>query len=265
MSIRPNSEPPKNALSPATVDITIPVFNEEKVLAKTIASLTRFLEENLRNPWRVTIADNASSDNTQTISEMLCSEYQGVNYLRIPQKGRGRALRTAWLDSNADIVSYMDADLSTDLIHFPQLIQSLESGSHIAIGSRLSKESQVNRGFKREFISRGYNLLINLMFFTGLPDAQCGFKALTRTTAEAIVPHIKNNNWFFDTELLVIAAKRGLNITSVPVKWTDDPNSTVNVVNTAKEDVKGLVRLRFGGIPQVNLPAPLSTDPYTLP
>ena len=260
MNLSPDSEPPREPAGAATVDITIPVFNEEEVLEKTISSLTEFLKENLLNPWRITIADNASTDNTQDISEMLCSKYQGVSYLRIPQKGRGRALRTAWLDSNADIVSYMDADLSTDLIHFPQLIQSLESGSHIAIGSRLSKESQVNRGFKREFISRGYNLLINLMFFSGLPDAQCGFKALTRTTAEAIVPHIKNNNWFFDTELLVIAAKRGFNITSVPVKWIDDPDSTVNVINTAKEDVKGLVRLRFGGVPQVSLPAPLSAD-----
>ncbi|MCI0830546.1 MAG: glycosyltransferase family 2 protein, partial [Chloroflexi bacterium] len=96
------------------------------------------------------------------------------------------------------------------------------------------------------------------MFFTGLPDAQCGFKALTRATAEAIVPSIKNNNWFFDTELLVIAAKRGFNIASVPVKWIDDPASTVNIASTAREDIKGLMRLRFGGVPQVEPPAPLS-------
>ncbi|MCH7843171.1 MAG: glycosyltransferase family 2 protein [Chloroflexi bacterium] len=242
----------------ATVDITIPVYNEEEVLPRTIASLTEFLEANLSNPWQVTIADNASTDSTQAVSEMLCRKHPGVFYLRIPQKGRGRALRTVWLDSQADIVSYMDADLSTDLSHFPQLIKALESGNHIAVGSRLSKDSQVSRGFKREFISRGYNLLINAMFFTGLPDAQCGFKALTRATAEAIVPNIKNNNWFFDTELLVIAAKRGFNIASVPVKWIDDPASTVNIASTAKEDIKGLMRLRFGGIPQVEPPAPLS-------
>ena len=245
----------------ATVDIIIPVYNEEEVLPRTIATLTEFFENNLpNNPWQVTIADNASTDSTQAVSEMLARQHPGVNYLRIPQKGRGRALRTAWLDSHADIVSYMDADLSTDLSHFPQLIAALESGSHIAVGSRLSKESQVIRGFKREFISRGYNLLINSMFFTGLPDAQCGFKALTRATAEAIVPSIKNNNWFFDTELLVIAAKRGFNIASVPVKWIDDPISTVNVIGTAKEDVKGLLRLRFGGVPLVEPPALLSTD-----
>jgi glycosyltransferase involved in cell wall biosynthesis len=245
----------------ATVDITIPVYNEEEVLPRTIATLTEFLENNMpSNPWQVTIADNASTDSTQAVSEMLARQHPGVNYLRIPQKGRGRALRTAWLDNRADIVSYMDADLSTDLSHFPQLIAALESGSHIAVGNRLSKDSQVVRGFKREFISRGYNLLINSMFFIGLPDAQCGFKALTRATAEAIVPSIKNNNWFFDTELLVIAAKRGFKIASVPVKWTDDPSTTVNVVGTAKEDFKGLLRLRFGGVPQVERPAPLNLD-----
>jgi len=244
----------------ATVDITIPVYNEEKVLPQTIATLTEFLENHLSNPWQVTIADNASTDSTQAVSEMLCRKHPEVNYLRIPQKGRGRALKIAWLDSHADIVSYMDADLSTDLSHFPQLIEALESGSHIAVGSRLSKESQVSRGFKREFISRSYNRLINVMFFTGLPDAQCGFKALTRAAAEAILPNIQNNNWFFDTELLIIGAKRGFNIASVPVKWIDDPTSTVNVVSTAKEDMKGLLRLRFGGVPRVRPPAPLSSD-----
>ena len=242
-----------------SVEITIPVYNEEEALPRSIVLLTEFLRQNLSNPWQIVIADNASTDKTQAVSEILCERNPGVNYLRIPQKGRGRALRTAWLDSKADIVSYMDADLSTDLVHFPQLIRSIESGNHIAIGSRLSKDSQVvDRTFKREFISRTYNLLIKTMFFTGLPDAQCGFKALTRSAAEAIVPSIKNNNWFFDTELLIIAAKRGFNIDSVPVKWQDDPTSTVNIAGTAIEDMKGLLRLRLGGIPRVNRPFPPS-------
>ena len=244
----------------AKVDITIPVYNEEEVLPRTIASLTEFLSVNLPNPWQVTIADNASTDSTRTVSEVLCEKFPGVSYLHIPEKGRGRALKIAWANSRADIVSYMDADLSTDLKHFPQLIQSLESGNHIAVGSRLSRESQVARGFKREFISRTYNFMINAMFFTGLPDAQCGFKALTKSTADAIIPHIENDNWFFDTELLVIGAKRGFKIASVPVKWDDDPTSTVHVVKTATEDIKGLLRLRFQGVPRVHPPEPLQPE-----
>ncbi len=241
--------------SRATVDVVIPVFNEEQALPRSIVILADFLKANLRNPWQIIIADNASTDGTKSVSEKLCERYSGINYLYIPQKGRGRALKAAWLDSIADIVSYMDVDLSTDLAYFPQLIDSLEEGYHVAIGSRLSKGSRVSRGLKRELVSRGYNLLIKSMFFTPFQDAQCGFKALTRKTAQAIVPHIKNNNWFFDTELLIIAAKRGYKINQVPVKWDDDPSSTVNIARTATEDIKGLLRLRFGGIPSVNPPS----------
>ena len=236
----------------ATVDIVIPVYNEEQALPRSIMILADFLKDNLRNPWQIVIADNASTDKTKSVSEMLCERYAGINYLYIPQKGRGRALKAAWLDSTADIVSYMDVDLATDLNYFPQLIDSLQEGYDVAIGSRLSKGSRVSRSIKREVISRGYNLLIKSMFLTPFQDAQCGFKALTRPTAQAIVPHIKNDNWFFDTELLIIAAKRGYKIKQLPVKWDDDPTSTVNIPRTATEDIKGLLRLRLGGIPPVS-------------
>ena len=235
----------------ASVDIIVPVYNEEDALPSSIRQLTGFLKDNLPNPWQVIIADNASTDSTQKVSEELCQEYPGVQYFHLPQKGRGRALRTVWLQSKADFLCYMDVDLSTDLRHLPQLIEALESGYHLVVGSRLSKESQTTRGLKREIISRCYNLMIRSTFFTSFPDAQCGFKALTRSTAQALLPHVENNNWFFDTELLLIAAKRGYRIKSVPVKWDDDPTTTVHVVNTAREDIKGLMRLRFGGIPAV--------------
>lgn len=238
----------------ATVDIVVPVYNEEQALPRSILILTEYLRDNLRNPWQVIIADNASTDGTRPVSEDLCQKYAGVSYLPIPQKGRGRALRAAWLGSSADIVSYMDVDLSTDLIHLPQLLDAIEQGYHIAIGSRLSKGSRVTRSLKREFTSRSYNLLIKSMFLTPFTDAQCGFKALTRQAAQAIVPSIENNNWFFDTELLIIAAKRGYKIKSVPVRWDDDPNTTVNITQTAAEDIKGLFRLRLGGIPRVSPP-----------
>ena len=233
------------------MDIVIPVYNEEAALPGSIERLTLFLDTNLANPWQVIIADNASTDGTRQVSEELCRLFPGVNYSYVPQKGRGRALRATWLASKADIVSYMDVDLSTDLGHFPPLMAALESGFDLATGSRLSRESQVTRAFKREFISRSYNMLVRSMFFTKFPDAQCGFKALTRQAAQAIIPAIKNNNWFFDTELLIIAAKRGYRISSIPVKWDDDPTSTVNITNTVIEDFKGLLRLRFGGIPRV--------------
>jgi glycosyltransferase involved in cell wall biosynthesis len=248
----------------ATVDIVLPVYNEEKALPRSIVILTEFLKAYLRNPWQIVIADNASTDDTRSVSEMLREKYPGVNYLYLPQKGRGRALRAAWMESTADIVSYMDIDLSTDLAHFPQLMNALESGYDVAIGSRLSKGSRVRRSLKREATSRVYNLMVKSMFLTPFPDAQCGFKALTRQAALAIVPKVKNNGWFFDTELLIIAAKRGYKIKSLPVKWDDDPTSTVNIARTAAEDIKGLFRLRLGGIPRVDPPVDFSSNPGSL-
>ncbi len=234
-----------------TVDIVIPVYNEEKDLPRSIDVLTRFLQDNLENQWHIIIADNASTDNTLPIAEMLSKEYTGVACVHIPQKGRGRALRHVWMESTADIVAYMDVDLSTDLAHLPQMIKAIEEGAHIAIGSRLIKGSRVKRSLKREFISRSYSALIRAMFFTPFQDAQCGFKALSRNAARALVPLVKNNNWFFDSELLIIAASRGFRIKEIPVHWEDDPDSRVRIVRTAWEDIKGLLRLRFGGIPRV--------------
>jgi glycosyltransferase involved in cell wall biosynthesis len=250
---------------PKIVDIIIPVYNEERDLPQTIKKLTEFLAANLSNPWRVIIADNASTDGTRAISEELCQQYRHVSYRYLPEKGRGRALRSTWLESEADLLCYMDVDLSTDLAYFPPMIESLESGYDVAIGSRLSRGSLVARSFKRDFISRAYNLMIKTLFFTTFPDAQCGFKAITRQAARATVPHIRNNNWFFDTELLIIAAKNGYRIKSVPVKWTDDPNSSVNVISTIAEDLKGLLRLRVGGIPRVSGPEKAGKQPGKQP
>ena len=238
----------------STVDIVIPVYNEEKDLPRSIDILTKFLRENLENPWGIIIADNGSTDNTLSVAEMMSNRYTGVTCVHIPQKGRGRALRQVWPESAADIVSYMDVDLSTDLSHLPQLVKAIEEGSDIAIGSRLIKGSRVKRSIKREFISRSYSLLIRAMFLTPFRDAQCGFKALSRNTARALVPLVKDNGWFFDSELLIIAASRSFRIKEIPVRWNDDPDTRVRIIRTAWEDIKGLLRLRFRGIPAVPTP-----------
>jgi glycosyltransferase involved in cell wall biosynthesis len=238
----------------ATVEVVIPVYNEERDLPRSVDILTNFLRESLPNPWKVVIADNGSTDNTLSLAETLCIKYGDVKCVHIPQKGRGRALRQVWMASSADIVSYMDVDLSTDLVHFPQLVRAIEEGSHIAIGSRLAKGSRVERSLKRELISRAYSALIRAMFFTPFRDAQCGFKAVDRNTARALVPLVKDNGWFFDSELLIIGASHGLRIKEVPVRWRDDPDTRVKIISTAWADLKGLLRLRFGGIPP--LPSP---------
>jgi glycosyltransferase involved in cell wall biosynthesis len=233
-----------------SVDIVIPVLNEEQQLPWSIATLSDFCLKSLTGyDWRIIVADNGSTDGTRAVSEKLALDIPGVSYLYIPQRGRGLALRTAWLASDADFLSYMDVDLSTRLEAFPKMLHALQNGHDVAIGSRLQRGSKVTRSLKREVISRCYNVMIKAMFFVPFNDAQCGFKMVSRRAARTLVPLIQNNHWFFDTELLIIASKRGFKIKEVPVEWVDDPDSRVKVVKTAWEDIKGLLRLRFGGIP----------------
>jgi glycosyltransferase involved in cell wall biosynthesis len=227
-------------------------LNEEERLPRGIVILHNFLQQEMtENPWRIVIADNGSTDRTRSVSEMLVQRYPGVGYLYIPQRGRGRALRAAWMESTADIVSYMDVDISTSLAHFPRLVRAIERGYDVAIGSRHVKGARIQRSFRRDFLSKGYNLLIRAMFFVPFKDAQCGYKVLSRRAARALIPMVKDNRWFFDTELLIIAANWDYRIREVPVEWVEDTNSRVKVLRTVWEDIKGLLRLRLGGIPSL--------------
>ena len=237
-----------------SVDVVIPVYNEEKALPGSVGVLRQFLEKHLPNPWCITVADNGSVDGTLEVAQTLAQAYPEVRCIHLEQKGRGRALRRAWLESDADIRSYMDVDLSTELEAFPKLVSAIEEGCDIAIGTRLAGRAQVTRSLKREVVSRAYNLLIKAMFFTRFSDAQCGFKALSRGAAQVLLPHVVDTAWFFDSELLILAEKRGFRIQEIPVQWVEDPDSRVKVVRTAAQDIKGLLRLRFGGLPRVEPP-----------
>jgi glycosyltransferase involved in cell wall biosynthesis len=246
------------------VDIVIPVYNEQVILAQSVQTLLQYLIENFPYSWRIVIADNASIDQTWQIVQQLEAVYPGqVQGLHLEQKGRGRALRYAWLHSQADIVCYMDVDLSTNLDCLLPLIAPLASGhSQLAIGSRLAHGSKVVRQWKREVISRCYNLLIKGVFGNVFSDAQCGFKALRRETVWQLLPLIENNEWFFDTEMLLLAQHNHLRIYEVPVDWVEDLDSRVKIVKTVLEDLRGLRRVRLsfwcgqGRIEGLNLQVP---------
>jgi glycosyltransferase involved in cell wall biosynthesis len=230
------------------VDIVVPVYNEEAALEQSIRRLHRFLTESFPFGWRIVIADNASTDATAEIAGLLRTKLRGVAYLRLERKGRGRALREAWSRSDARVVCYMDVDLSTDLRALLPLVAPLLSGhSDIAIGSRLARGARVVRGPKREMISRSYNRLLHATLRARFSDAQCGFKAVRRDALDGLLADVRDNAWFFDTELLVLAQRRGLRIHEVPVDWVDDPDSRVDIVRTAAEDLKGIARLALNG------------------
>ncbi len=225
------------------LDVVIPVHNEEVGLAASVARVHRHLS---RLPWsfRITVADNASTDGTALVAHRLSHEDDEVRAVFLPQKGRGRALKQVWSASGSQVLVYMDVDLSTDLNALLPLVAPLLSGhSDLAIGSRLTRGSRTLRGPKRELISRGYNLLLRGTLRAGFSDAQCGFKAIRGDVAHELLPLVEDTAWFFDTEMLVLAERAGLRIHEVPVDWVDDPDSRVDVWRTARDDVRGILRL----------------------
>ncbi|MEV7417454.1 bifunctional glycosyltransferase family 2/GtrA family protein [Streptomyces sp. NPDC089919] len=248
------------------LDVVIPVYNEERDLEPCVRRLHEHLRTTFPYAFRITIADNASTDRTPEVAAALAASVPGVRSHRLDEKGRGRALRTVWSASEAPVLAYMDVDLSTDLNALLPLVAPLISGhSDLAIGTRLARASRVVRGPKREFISRAYNFILRSSLAARFSDAQCGFKAIRREVAERLLPLVEDTGWFFDTELLVLAERAGLRIHEVPVDWVDDPDSTVHLVRTATDDLKGVWRvgraLAVGALPLDRLARPFGDDP----
>jgi putative flippase GtrA len=244
------------------LDVVVPVYNEETDLAPAIRRLDRHLASRLPYGYRITIADNASTDATARIADDLARALPRVAVVHLPAKGRGGALRAVWAASDAAVLCYMDVDLSTDLSALLPLVAPLVSGhSDLAIGTRLHRSSRVVRGAKREFISRCYNLILRGALRARFSDAQCGFKAIRADVARELLPLVRDTGWFFDTELLVLAERSGLRIHEVPVDWVDDPDSSVDIVATARADLKGVARiavaLSTGSLPLADIRAHL--------
>ena len=239
-----DSQLPFRAITRPLIDIVVPVLNEEKILQKSIMTLDEYMAKHLPYRYQITIADNGSQDKTLEIAKNLAEKHQSVQVVSLAERGRGRALKRVWQNSSADILTYMDVDLSTSLDDFLPMIQPLVAGeAGVAIGSRLTKGSKTTRGVKREFISRCYNNIIKWTSGTKFSDAQCGFKAIRRDVAAKFLPKIKDNEWFFDTELLIKTERAGVPIHEQPVTWTEDTDSRVKIVKTAVDDLKGLYRV----------------------
>ncbi|MBF6186849.1 bifunctional glycosyltransferase family 2/GtrA family protein [Nocardia farcinica] len=251
---------------PPVLDVVIPVYNEEADLGDCVHRLHEYLRGGFPFPARITIADNASTDATLRVAHELATRYPGLRVVHLEAKGRGRALRAVWERSDAQVVAYMDVDLSTDLDALLPLVAPLVSGhSDLAIGTRLDTSSRVVRGPKREIISRCYNLILKASLRAHFSDAQCGFKAVRTAVARQLLPLVEDGEWFFDTELLVLAERAGLRIHEVPVDWIDDPDSRVDIVDTAIKDLRGVWRLAraisTGALPLDELRAAIGREP----
>ena len=246
MQSHSESSPNEATRTIPAVDVVIPVLNEAHVLARSVGTVRAFLAQYPAIRWRIVIVDNGSTDGTDRVARGLADVHSDVHFLQLPQRGRGRALRQAWTSSDADVLCYTDVDLSTELAALPKLVHAiLSEGYGLATGSRLLPTSRTKRSAKREIISRCYNVLVRTVLRISFSDAQCGFKAVSREVVAEIVPNVKDQSWFFDTELMVLAEKRGYRIADIPVRWDEDDDSRVKIIRTAWDDIKGVMRLRW--------------------
>jgi len=253
----------------ATVDVVVPVHNEQRALPGCLQVLRAYLDDQFPFEWTITVVDNASTDEVLRVAKEFAECDDRVRVLHLDRKGRGHALRTAWAYSDADVVVYMDVDLSTSLDALLPLVAPLVNGhSDIAIGSRLAPGARTVRSPRREVISRCYNTMIRLTHVTHFSDAQCGFKAARTEVIRPLLAHVADDGWFFDTELLLLAEHNGLRIQEVPVDWVEDVDSRVQILSTAMADVRGLARVaraKVSGAARVTdlqrRPAPRSAHP----
>jgi glycosyltransferase involved in cell wall biosynthesis len=249
------------------LDVVVPVFNEDAHLEWSLRRLHGHLVDSFPHSFQITVADNASTDTTLRIAERLARELPGLKVLRFQERGRGNALRHVWLHSPSPVLAYVEAGMSIDLAAVAPLLAPLISGhSDLAIGTRLARTSSATGCHRSTSVSRSYNILLHLVLGARFSDAQCGFKAIRADVVHRILPHVRDDAWFFDTELLVIAERCGLRIHEVPVDWIDNPDPSIDVVRTALADLRGIARLArdlvTGRIPIAELRNELGRFPH---
>jgi glycosyltransferase involved in cell wall biosynthesis len=238
-------------MSDHMVDLVIPVYNEAHVLEQSLQRLSAAMNETAAFSWRIVVVDNGSTDGTDAVGRRA-QENRQIQFLRLEQKGRGHALMRTWTETDASFSLYMDVDLSTELEAVPKAVALLLEGADLVTGSRLDPQSNIVRSRKREILSRGYNHLLRGVLRTrAFDDAQCGFKGVRLETIRPLLRLIRNRNWFFDTELLVLAEYASLQIRTLPIRWVEDPDTRVNIPRTVLEDLRGLARLWWTARPLI--------------
>jgi len=224
------------------VEIVVPVYDEVATLAANVEVLLAYLREEFPFRYRIVIADSAGVEGTRAVAASLAARHEEVTLLGLGRKGRGVALRTAWLASDADVVSTIDVDLSTQLESFLPLVAPVLSGhSELAVGTRLAHDAGIGRRLERDLV---YNGLIRAAFRVGFSDARCGFKAIRADVARRLLPFVEDDGSFFDTELLLLAERNGLRIHEVPVDRSEDLDSRVELLPAIAADLRGLWRMR---------------------
>lgn len=232
------------------VSVVVPAYNEAPILHRNVTALRRFLQDHFAGRlWQIVIADNGSTDGTGAIAESLAREDQAVVHLVVPTRGKGAAIRAAWQRYPATVRCFMDADLATDLDALPTLVSAVaDDGIDLAYGSRYLAGAAVERSWSRRLTSAGYRWLQRLVLPTAISDAPCGFKAVSVRLCEHLLPNVRDNGWFFDSELALSADRQGYRTRGLPVRWREPrargQGSKVNVLRLSLTYSRKLWQLR---------------------
>jgi len=236
--------PPNDSTNYPEIEIVLPVYNEKELLEKNTLQVKNFLEEH-RLRFIISIVDNGSTDNSFEIAQKLEQKFSNICAFRLEEKGRGGALRYRITHSNCSLIGYMDADLSADLSDFLKMYNELKKGHDIIIGSRLCPTSVVQRSLMRAFLSKAYSKAVRSILKLPFFDYQCGCKLVKREMIVKLMPLVRNNNWFFDTELIFYAHQEGLRIKEFPLTWREsERKSKVNLIGYICENIKGIMHLK---------------------
>jgi glycosyltransferase AglD len=212
------------------VSIVFPAYNEVDYIQIAVEKAVKALND-FTNSYEIIIAEDGSIDGTAELSEQLAQKYPYIKHIhREKRLGRGTALNNAFRQSNGKVIVYMDLDLATNIKHLKPLVEAiLVEGYDFATGSRMLPESQVERTLRRSISSKTYNFLVRRMLGSKLRDHQCGFKAFRREPALQLINEVGANHWFWDTEILVRAARKGYKLKEIPVEWKSGRKTKVNL------------------------------------
>ncbi len=216
--------------------IVLPVYEGNvNELEQSLRIQQEYYQKELQNyKWGILLGVNGSltSGSFEKIKKIL-QTFDNIKYIHTPVQGKGAGIIEGWQRSSADIRVYTDVDLAADLRSLPEMIANLEQGYDLCVGSRYHPGSQVSRSWHRRIISIIYHrFFLNFILGVCCKDGQCGLKAITARAAGEILPLVRDRGWFFESEMLFIAEKKGLKIKEIPVYWKETRQSSVNLLTT---------------------------------
>ncbi len=227
--------------------LILPAYNEEKNLENAVRAAGKELEG---ADYEIIIAEDGSSDRTPEIAERLSKKFARVLWLHSDKKlGRGRALCNAFSQARGKFVAYMDVDLATNPGHLKQMLEELEKGTEVVVGSRYLHESNSKRAPIRLVLSKGFNSIVKIMLGSEISDHQCGFKGFRKSAALELCSLARDSHWFWDTEVLVLAQRKGMKIVELPVEWHEDRKgeTKINFRRDVLEMAAAAVKMRLRG------------------